>query len=59
LEAAYLGQTLATIVTILSLQRIIIGAGVMHQPHLLPAHPEGLREGTAWLSAPSEDTQRR
>jgi fructokinase len=35
LEAAYLGQALATIVTILSPQRIIIGGGVMHQPHLL------------------------
>jgi fructokinase len=36
LEAAYLGQALATITTILSPQRIIIGGGVMHQPHLLP-----------------------
>jgi fructokinase len=35
LEAAYLGQALATIVAILSPQRIIIGGGVMHQPHLL------------------------
>jgi fructokinase len=37
LEAIYLGQALATIVTILSPQRIIIGGGVMHQPHLLPS----------------------
>jgi fructokinase len=36
LEAMYLGHALATIVTILSPQRIIIGGGVMHQPHLLP-----------------------
>jgi fructokinase len=36
LEATYLGQALATIVTILSPQRIIIGGGVMHQPFLLP-----------------------
>jgi fructokinase len=36
LEAAYLGQALATIVTILSPQRIIIGGGVMRQPYLLP-----------------------
>ena len=36
LEAAYLGQALATIITILSPQRIIIGGGVMHQPSLLP-----------------------
>jgi fructokinase len=36
LEAMYLGQALATIVTILSPQRIIIGGGVMHQSHLLP-----------------------
>jgi fructokinase len=36
LEAIYLGQALATIVTILSPQRIIIGGGVMHHPHLLP-----------------------
>jgi fructokinase len=35
LEAAYLGQALAIITTILSPQRIIIGGGVMHQPHLL------------------------
>jgi fructokinase len=36
LEAMYLGQALATITVILSPQRIIIGGGVMHQPHLLP-----------------------
>jgi fructokinase len=36
LEAAYLGQALATIAAILSPQRIIVGGGVMHQPHLLP-----------------------
>ena len=36
LEAVYLGQALATIVTILSPQRIILSGGVMHQPHLLP-----------------------
>ena len=36
LEATYFGQALATIVTILSPQRIIIGGGVMLQPHLLP-----------------------
>lgn len=36
LEAIYLGQALATIAVILSPQRIIIGGGVMHQPHLLP-----------------------
>jgi fructokinase len=36
LEATYLGQALATIATILSPQRIVIGGGVMHQPHLLP-----------------------
>ena len=35
LEAAYLGQALAIITTILSPQRIIIGGGVMHQPLLL------------------------
>jgi fructokinase len=36
LEAIYLGQALATIVTVLSPQRIIVGGGVMHQSHLLP-----------------------
>jgi fructokinase len=36
LEAAYLGQALATIIAILSPQRIIIGGGVMQQPFLLP-----------------------
>jgi fructokinase len=36
LEAAYLGQALATITTILSPQRIIIGGGVMRQTQLLP-----------------------
>ena len=36
LEAVYLGQALATIITILSPQRIIIGGGVMHQLSLLP-----------------------
>jgi fructokinase len=36
LEATYLGQALATIITVLSPQRIIIGGGVMHQSHLLP-----------------------
>jgi fructokinase len=36
LAAAYLGQALATIVTILSPQRMVIGGGVMQQPHLLP-----------------------
>ena len=36
LEAAYLGQALATIVTILSPQRLIIGGGLMHETHLLP-----------------------
>jgi fructokinase len=36
LEATYLGQALATIITILSPQRIIIGGGVMHQASLLP-----------------------
>jgi fructokinase len=35
LEAIYLGQALATITTILSPQRIIIGGGVMRQPQLL------------------------
>ena len=35
LEAAYLGQALATIIAILSPQRVIIGGGVMHQPFLL------------------------
>jgi fructokinase len=44
LEAAYLGQALATIVTILSPQRLIIGGGVMHQPHLLPRIREACRE---------------
>jgi fructokinase len=43
LEATYLGQALATITTILSPQRIIIGGGVMHQTHLLPR----LREACA------------
>jgi fructokinase len=36
LEALYLGQALATIITVLSPQRIILGGGVMHQPSLLP-----------------------
>jgi fructokinase len=36
LEAIYLGQALATIITVLSPQRLIIGGGVMHQPRLLP-----------------------
>jgi fructokinase len=44
LEAAYLGQALATIVTILSPQRIIIGGGVMHQPHLLPHVREACKQ---------------
>jgi fructokinase len=37
LETIYLGQALASIATLLSPQRIIIGGGVMHQPHLLPS----------------------
>jgi fructokinase len=36
LEALYLGRALATIATVLAPQRIIIGGGVMRQPHLLP-----------------------
>jgi len=44
LEGMYLGQALATIVTILSPQRIIIGGGVMHQPHLLPRIREACRQ---------------
>jgi fructokinase len=36
LEAAYLGRALATVITILSPRRTIIGGGVMHQQHLLP-----------------------
>jgi fructokinase len=36
LEALYLGQALATIATVLAPERIIIGGGVMHQPHLFP-----------------------
>jgi fructokinase len=36
MEAAYLGQGLATIVAILSPQRIIIGGGVMRQLSLFP-----------------------
>jgi fructokinase len=44
LEAAYLGQALATIVTILAPQRIIIGGGVLRQPHLLPHIREGCRQ---------------
>jgi fructokinase len=35
LEALYLGQALATIISILSPQRIVLGGGVMHQPALL------------------------
>jgi fructokinase len=35
LEAVYLGQALATIISVLSPQRIIIGGGVMHQLSLL------------------------
>jgi fructokinase len=36
LEALYLGQALATIISLLSPQRIIIGGGVMHHLPLLP-----------------------
>jgi fructokinase len=36
LEAEYLGQALATIITVLSPQRIIVGGGVMQQSSLLP-----------------------
>lgn len=36
LEAHYLGLGLATLVCVLSPQRIILGGGVMQQPHLLP-----------------------
>jgi fructokinase len=36
LEATYLGQAVATIATMLSPQRIVIGGGVMQQSHLLP-----------------------
>jgi fructokinase len=43
-EAAYLGQALATIATVLSPQRIIIGGGVMQQPHLLPRIRETCRQ---------------
>jgi fructokinase len=35
-EAVYLGRALATIATILSPQRVVIGGGIMHQQHLLP-----------------------
>jgi fructokinase len=43
-EVLYLGQALATIVTILSPQRIIVGGGVLHQPPLLPRIREACRE---------------
>lgn len=36
LEVRYLGQALATITTILSPQRIVLGGGVLQQSHLLP-----------------------
>lgn len=36
LQAYYLGQALATFVCTISPQRIILGGGVMEQPHLLP-----------------------
>lgn len=36
LEAHYLAQALATYVMVLSPQRIILGGGVMQQPHLFP-----------------------
>jgi fructokinase len=44
LEAKYLGQALATIITILSPQRIIVGGGVMRQPHLLPCIRKACRQ---------------
>jgi fructokinase len=36
LEARYLGLALANLICVLSPQRIILGGGVMQQPHLLP-----------------------
>jgi fructokinase len=36
LEADYLGQAMATLLCILSPQRMIIGGGVMSQPHMFP-----------------------
>ncbi len=36
LEADYLGQAVATLLCILSPERIIIGGGVMSQPHMFP-----------------------
>jgi fructokinase len=36
LEADYLGQAMATLLCILSPQRIIVGGGVMSQPHMFP-----------------------
>ena len=36
LEAYYIGQALASVVLILSPQKIILGGGVMHQSHLFP-----------------------
>ncbi len=47
LEADYLGQAMATLLCILSPQRIIIGGGVMSQPHMFPR----VREATQrWLN---------
>jgi fructokinase len=58
LEAIYLGQALATITTILSPQRIIIGGGVIHQPQLLPhirqACAQALRGYLPRLKTPSD-----
>lgn len=58
LEAAYLGQALAIITTILSPRRIIVGGGVMHQPLLLPrireACAQALHDYMPRLKAPSD-----
>ena len=58
LEASYLGQALATVATIVSPQRLIIGGGVMHQRHLLPrtrqACAQALHGYLPWLNTPSD-----
>lgn len=44
LQSLYLALALATVVCVLSPQRIVMGGGVMEQPHLFPLVRRGLRD---------------
>ena len=58
LAAAYLAHALATITLVLSPQRIVIGGGVLQQPHLLPLIRAELRRVlNAYITRDELDTR--